>query len=62
MEIVNTKGKQNKNKTGKKHIKTTKNTSVFVWTLEGVFDVEIDNTHTHTHAHKRTHTHTQTTT
>ena len=39
--LLTQKGKHNKNKTGKKHIKTTKNTSVFVWTLEGVFDVAI---------------------
>ena len=51
MEIVNTKRKTKQNKT-ETPTKNNKNASVFVWTLEGVFDVEIDNIHTYINTNK----------
>ena len=58
--MLTQKGKQNKNKTEKITQNITNKKSVYVWTLEGVFDVEIDKTHTHTRTHARTHTHART--
>ena len=52
MEIVNTQKKKKKKNNRKKPTKNNKNASVFVWTLEGVFNVEIDNIHTYINTNK----------